>query len=63
MELFVDGNFVFDFDDTPPAWGHLFKEEFPLLSEENESRAIGPISHCVVYGSEVGRPCDNYCCS
>ncbi|MBB6036849.1 hypothetical protein [Phytomonospora endophytica] len=57
--LFVDGRPRLDLDGTPAAWE---LKEAPALDEEAAREAVAPVGAFVVYGSEVGRPCDDPVC-
>ena len=57
--LFVDGRPRLDLDGTPPAWE---LKDVPQLDEAVAREAVALVEGFVVYGSEVGRPCDDPVC-
>ncbi|MCI2416806.1 hypothetical protein MOQ72_05165 [Saccharopolyspora sp. K220] len=60
--LFINGAGRFDMDDFPPAWGKPTDQSAPLLDARAAEEVLAPVRDFVVYGSEVGDPCDDFCC-
>ena len=60
--LFIDGEASFDLDDLPDGWGKP-RQARQRLSDADVREALEPVRAFAVYGSEVGRPCDDpFCC-
>ncbi|MFC8531977.1 hypothetical protein [Nocardia sp. NPDC057227] len=60
--LFVDGEVRFDFTEVPEAWLG-FRAGLRRVNRWSARRALAPLREFAVYGSEVGRPCDDpFCC-
>ncbi|MGW1741527.1 hypothetical protein ACWCPQ_22290 [Nocardia sp. NPDC001965] len=61
--LFIDGRARYDIERVPAAWGRLAPGSAPGLDPAVTETVLAPIRHLGVYGSEVGRPCDDpFCC-
>ncbi|WP_459547396.1 hypothetical protein [Nocardia sp. X0981] len=61
--LFVDGAVRYDLEEIPAAWGRPRVGSAPMLAPAIAAAVLAPIAHLVVYGSEVGQPCDDpFCC-
>ncbi|WP_327150271.1 hypothetical protein [Nocardia sp. NBC_01329] len=61
--LFIDGVARYDIERVPAGWGRLAPWSAPGLDPAVAESALAPIRHLGVYGSEVGRPCDDpFCC-
>ncbi|NUS91457.1 MAG: hypothetical protein HOQ36_03445 [Nocardia sp.] len=61
--LFIDGVARYDIERVPAAWGRLTPWSAPELDPAVTVTVLAPIRHLGVYGSEIGRPCDDpFCC-
>ncbi|MGW5384498.1 hypothetical protein [Nocardia sp. NPDC003963] len=61
--LFADGAVRYDIEQAPSGWGRLAPASAPPLDSATAERVLAPVRPLSVYGSEVGRPCDDpFCC-
>lgn len=61
--LFINGVARYDVTETPPTWGRPLAAPVPTLDPGTARTILAPIAHLTVYGSEVGRSCDDpFCC-